>query len=235
MQMYGLHFYGIIERHDTEKHREMEKFGALCDMNNFLHDNSPYFLNYVRPLLMGTPEVTLEFGPSKEAVTEHPIEHPEIAGNQGGSLLGVNEFGSNDALVGGGFFGLTTEDFREQYRLDEEMPGTGDDRADSVLHFTSRAQKRKFKGKEIVMESGDVLLDLSDMSDSYSDMKNPPFDEAEVDQEGTSGVMGPPDDQQAGPSLTSIVPLAPGTLRPIVVKQKRTGFWEQREKERAEK
>ena len=235
MQMYGLHFYGITEKHNTEKHWKMEKYGALCDMNDFLHDNSPYLANYVRPLLMGTPEVTSESSPSKEAATEHPIEHPETVGNQGGSMLGVDEFGSNDALVRGGFFGLTTEDFRKQHCPDEETPGAGDDKADNVPHSNSPEQMRKFNGKEIVMESGDVLLDLSDMSDSYSDMQNPPFDEVEVDQEGTSGAMGPLDDQQAGPSLTSTVPPTPGTHRPVVVKQERTGFWEQREKERTKK
>ena len=179
--------------------------------------------------------MTSESSPLKEATTEHPIEHPKTAGNQGRSMLGVDEFGSNDALVGGGFFGLTIEDLREQHRLDEETSGAGDDRADNVLHSNSPTQKRKFKGKEIVMESGDVLLDLSDMFDSYSDMQNPPFDEAEVDQEGTFGIMGPPDDQQAGPSLTSIVPPAPGTHHLVVVKQERIGFWEQRKKEQAEK
>ena len=163
------------------------------------------------------------------------IQTPETTGNQGGSILGVDEFGSNDAFVGGGFFGLTTEDFREQHRPDEETPGAGDDRADSILHSNSPTQKRKFKGKEIVLESGNVLFDLSDMSDSYLDMRNPPFDETEVNQEGTSGVMGPPDDEQASLSLTSTVPPAPGTHRPVVVKHERTGFREQREKERAEK
>ena len=77
MQMYGLHFYGIAEKHDIEKHREMEKFGALCDMNDFLHDNSPYLVNYVWPLLMETLEVTSKSSPLKEALTEYPIEHPD--------------------------------------------------------------------------------------------------------------------------------------------------------------
>ena len=50
------------------------------------------------------------------------------------------------------------------------------------------------------MESGDVLLDLSDMSDSYSNMPNPPFDEGEVEQACTSGGIRPMADDLAGPS-----------------------------------
>ena len=77
MQMYGLHFYSIAKRHDINKHREMEKHSDFCDMNDFMHDNSPYLVNYVRPLLMGTLEVTSESSPSKEAVAEPTTEHME--------------------------------------------------------------------------------------------------------------------------------------------------------------
>ena len=74
MQMYGLHFYGIAERHDFDKHRMLEKHGDLCDMNDFMHDKSPYLANYVRPLLMGTPEVTSKSSLLKEAAAEPTTE-----------------------------------------------------------------------------------------------------------------------------------------------------------------
>ena len=57
----------------------------------------------------------------------------------------------------------------------------------------------------LMMESGDILFDLSDMSNSYSDMQNPPFDEREVEQAGTSGGIRPTDDHLAGPSSTSTI------------------------------
>ena len=63
------------------------------------------------------------------------------------------------------------------------------------------------------MESGDILFDLSDMSDNYSDMQNPPFDEGEVEQAGTSGGIRPIDDHLAGSSSTSTM-----SAGPVIVK-----------------
>ena len=80
IQMYGLHFYDIAERHNIDKHWEMEKHGDFCDMNDFMHDNSPYLVNYVRLLLMGTPEVTSKSSPSKEVAAESTMEHMETVG-----------------------------------------------------------------------------------------------------------------------------------------------------------
>ena len=94
-----------------------------------------------------------------------------------------------------------------------------------VPQSNSPGQRRKFKGKEIMMESGNVLLDLSDMSDSYSDIPNPPFDEGEVEQACTSGGIRPMADDLAGPSSTSTMPAGP-----VIVKQERIGFWEQRDR-----
>ena len=101
MQMYGLHFYSIAERHDIDKHRMLKKHSDLCDMNDFMHDKSPYLANYVRPLFMGTPEVTSELSPSKEAAAEHTTEHMETAGKQCGSVVGFDEFGLNKTLISG--------------------------------------------------------------------------------------------------------------------------------------
>ena len=230
MQMYGLHFYGIAERHDIDKHRVMEKHGDLCDMNDFMHDNSPYLANYVRPLLMGTPEVASDPSPSREATVDSSMEHMQNAGERGGSLLGFDEFGSNVTLVLGGGLRVTEKDFAEQQSPARETAVAGDNGNAGVPMSKSPEQKRKFKGKEIVMESGNILFDLSDMSDSYSDMKIPPFDEGEVELAGTSGEIWPPDHVQPGPTLTSTIPAGP-----VIVKQERTGFWEQRDMERAQK
>ena len=230
MQMYGLHFYSITERHNIDKHRMLEKHGDLYDMNDFMHDKSPYLTNYVRPLLMGTPEVTLESSPSKEATVEPTTEHMETAGKQGGSILGFDEFSSNETLISGVGLRLTREDFAEQ-QSPVHQPAVAPAEVDAgVPQSNSPVQKRKFKGKEIMMESGDVLLDLSDMSNSYSDMPNPPFDKGEVEQACTSGGIRPMADNLAGPSSTSTMPTGS-----VTVKQERTGFWEQRDKERAEK
>ena len=228
--MYGLHFYGIAERHDIDKHQELEKHSDLCDMNDFMHNKSPYLVNYVLPLFMGTPEVTLESSPSKEAAAEPTTEHMETVGEQGSSLLDFDEFGSNETLVSGAGLRLTKEDFAEQQSPVQEPPVAHDEVDAGVPQSNSPKQKRKFKGKEIVMESGDILFDLCDMSDSYSDMQNRPFDEREVKQACTSGGIRPIDDHLAGPSSTSTMPAGP-----IIVKQERTRFWGQRDRERAEK
>ena len=208
----------------------LEKHGDLCDMNDFMHDKSPYLANYVRPLLMGTPEVTSESSPSKEVAVEPTTEHMESAGEQGRSVLGFDEFGSNETLISGVGLRLTREDFAKQQSLVHQPTVASAEVDAGVSQSNSPVQKRKFKEKEIMMESGDVLLDLSDMFDSYSDMPNPPFDEGEVEQACTSGGVKPMVDDVAGPSSTSTMPTGS-----VIVKQERTGFWEQRDKERAEK
>jgi len=109
--MYGLFYYGIAERHSTEKLREMVKYGSSLDIFDFYHENSPYLPDYERPANVATPELNSGSIPSQEDVEEAigeeggsvadevAGEEREPVGNEDAAELSINQYGTNSDLV----------------------------------------------------------------------------------------------------------------------------------------
>ena len=86
VQMYGLHFYGLVERHSSDKFQEMGSYHEdRTNLRDFCHDNLPYLGTYIRPRLMGTPDLNSKSTPFEEnnpLPEEHQneVEHLEHGG-----------------------------------------------------------------------------------------------------------------------------------------------------------
>jgi len=66
LQMCGLFCYTIANRHGKEKLLEMVKHANKAEVNDFLHDNSPYQANYIHPHLLATPNLDSNSSRSQE-------------------------------------------------------------------------------------------------------------------------------------------------------------------------
>jgi len=68
LQMFGAYYNRLVEKGWTTKHCKMCKMAEFLDINDFLHSNSPYSANYLRPLYVKAPELSV----SPPDVVSHP-------------------------------------------------------------------------------------------------------------------------------------------------------------------
>jgi len=146
--MYGLYFYALTERHSSQKYREMVAMhGKRLDINDFCHGNLPYLSNYVHPRLLGTAELHFDSSPSRSDIPNDVVQSAPFVGENGETLIIINEFGYNDNIVQRSDVSIHGEDFQVLKQDSVTPSGEG----------LSRKQKGKDTANEIIPN-----IDLND-------------------------------------------------------------------------
>jgi hypothetical protein len=70
MQLFGLHYYVIVDKHDSSWYSMMLDYFKLLNMNNFLHDAYPYLINWLRLYSHAPSSRGPQSGPFS---TAHPV------------------------------------------------------------------------------------------------------------------------------------------------------------------
>ena len=114
MQMYGMNYYGICNRLLTGAHRKMATIADGLDMKDFLHSNSPYKGNFIRPAVREVLEIDLIPSVSPDDVDNlstpshpgsalqvgvHRQSREEPRRRRRARGVDVNEYGTNVGLV----------------------------------------------------------------------------------------------------------------------------------------
>jgi hypothetical protein len=74
MQLFGLHYHSIVDACDLQWFSWMLEHCKLLDMNDFLHNESPYVVSQVRPQYCAPSTVALQYAPSSGAPHVHFVE-----------------------------------------------------------------------------------------------------------------------------------------------------------------
>ena len=208
----------------------MEKYhGERTDIRDFCHDNSPYMSDYVRPKNVELPELNSLSKPSDDENVNRVVEDQAVNADPEAAIEGINEFETNADVVQGTDLQVFAEDFEtfdRSLRSPDVQPDVGN---------VASERKDKEPVKESYIPPNVYIHNLSDDSDSYSDLVGIDYGGLHTSEAGPSGAKSVDDTaQEIDPEMNAPNPTLPSAipLRLVKLEKNPIDFWGERNRER---